>query len=392
MATVVKGCYVCHSTENLFSCTTCNCVEYCSTSHKTLDEPRHSPECEIVKDLLQKSLDAEKPLREHYPDPDNTVGVTPVDLLEDPPSSISFMESGREYLKSRVALLREYLKFGTSKALENAEAEVLHLHWVCRYGGGSRTLTTALMLRGNGHQRCYSYVAWWNDHFCACCWGEKARPGNVLIHPEKYVRDPFEPVDNLAPLGGLPDTEYSIPIAFLKILWVEELKDLERFKSVEGWFRTKLNYDVTEVIRGQMVDSDVLKERSELWRKDNTELIEKLKDQVRVLVEDVESRSMFFWERLLEAVEGRLGEPDPDDEESGGRRGDTRYLVEVYADVWKGRERPLKVIKGKLVKEIPEARKKMEPYRRPRLFGDKEDIIPLDKFTFSDESAEELTS
>ncbi|KAK6532814.1 hypothetical protein TWF281_006988 [Arthrobotrys megalospora] len=115
--------------------------------------------------------------------------------------------------------------------------------------------------------------------------GCRQKPGVQCVNAGRWK--PRDGAEELMALKVFPQKVYPlyseayIPWILMMLVWVNDLKALETFARFEWWFVDKLNFDVVEIIKKEMVQSETIRMRKYLWGKDYSELIGKLEEQMK---------------------------------------------------------------------------------------------------------------
>ncbi|KAF3928193.1 hypothetical protein AA313_de0206247 [Arthrobotrys entomopaga] len=228
----------------------------------------------------------------------------------------------RKYLGTRRALILDILEMDHRCTLELALEQIMELRSISQKQKPVDHFLLATLLRLGKDQECYDYIS---------TFGRRVDRGSKVMSP-KVMNSPIlkgvphfdavaeestgenaasesedgseECLKNASPTAKI----LAVPLLLLMISWRNDLRSLESFKSIDGWFTEKLNFEIVQMIRAQIPESALIRgERPNLWESDNTELIRKVETQMIETFRILWWSKQEFWRNMINAaVDGEI--------------------------------------------------------------------------------------
>lgn len=161
---LIIGCVVCDSKENLNRCAACKTVQYCGREHQASHWTTHKPLCIKIKKSFNKFKQEETKLRDHPGD-----FMTPENPLQNPDAIGHFwgILDTRDYMRARYDWIYHGLKTKTRYAVVTAVENLEDMFRLCRSDNmGLRWSVPHLYLRLGRDQECYGMY----ELFCHVEW------------------------------------------------------------------------------------------------------------------------------------------------------------------------------------------------------------------------------
>ncbi len=132
-------------------CSKCKMVCYCSKEHQIAHFDVHKAHCQALKDANKRTKSEEKKLRK-------LPGGDPFDYAV---GHFWQLTETRNYMRSRVGLIRILEKIGTHSSLTEAVNVILDCITLCPGDNmGVRDLAPSMLLQLGRDQDCYDYLKW----------------------------------------------------------------------------------------------------------------------------------------------------------------------------------------------------------------------------------------
>lgn len=210
-----------------------------------------------------------------------------------------------------------------------------------RYNEPGMFVTNSLLLRGED-RLCFRYARLREEDAVVRSFGAPAvELREALV--EGFVDQPgiLEMLWGEVDIMEYLTRESGLAIVLILFWWVRDLKDLESFREVEGWFVKKLNRDVVHMIVEVIPQSGfVLKER--LYQDDNLELIKRLEVWMEYYFLKLYYQHNDFWTTLLEPIEH--------DGKFLSQSGSARGAVELCWRAWRNTPGAVDHVRGMIPK------------------------------------------
>ncbi|KAJ6258390.1 hypothetical protein Dda_6430 [Drechslerella dactyloides] len=304
----ISGCYVCRTRSNLVTCRLCSAVQYCGEDHKSLDASRHFSECDKIREAVDRMI----PLCELGTDIAITRAV-PTNLESRirkffDPDGVLIKDCCLDYENCNVfvhkALIKLLCEMNTEPSLDLAFQKAIALNRLTARSRKFFSCTAAALLRLGKEQLAYDYTR--IERLDASNYG--VRHGSLLevlsvqaslLEVEKPRYDIWEDVKGVVSLETPPGTRRMAVWILLLHWWIRDLEDLQLFNRFENFFVARLNYDVVDVIRSHILQTEIISARKNLSRRDNGDLIEQLKEHREYFLMATCHSYQAFWRCLL---------------------------------------------------------------------------------------------
>ncbi|KAK6360569.1 hypothetical protein TWF730_006708 [Orbilia blumenaviensis] len=269
-----------------------------SPDHESQDSTRHSTECREVRETRRKYH------RLHYCI-EKKFGVDKeiVPALLGPGGPLLGTLEAKGYISASDEYALALLKAGSAAAIQLAYDHALWMHLVGgRFHYPGIYLSAALLLQGED-KLCFKYALV----------REKDAAQRLAHYPNIASRDALLSgfADQPDILEQLRDSvhgekyiskESGYAITLILYWWIQDLRNLQKFREVEGWFTDRMNSDTVYLITKAIPDTGfVLKER--LYAEDNAQLIEELNVWIRFYFLRVTYQHPAGWQTLVETIE-----------------------------------------------------------------------------------------
>ncbi|KAF3933094.1 hypothetical protein ABW20_dc0109922 [Dactylellina cionopaga] len=235
-----------------------------------------------------------------------------IDLFQNRESSIYWTFLGTKYFVARLNLLKAILEVDSDAALKLAFNHAVDLHLLSREEWQPRGITMVILLRLGEYQQFFEYIRFWTDREPSTDYDTDLNLNalKVLEHrPKKVTMDPLKYTIHGGKIGEFAShsVEAETLCILMRLLCIQDLKDLERFQQIEHWLQQRTNFDVVKVIQKHIPETDVVAGNRGLWGKNNAELIRKMECWNQFSFYFVECWNTKFWSKLLKIVgKGRL--------------------------------------------------------------------------------------
>lgn len=201
----------------------------------------------------------------------------------------------RDYMRARYGVVDEMLMhFNTIDAVQTSLDHLMDMLRLCRSDNmGVRIIVPALYLRLGRDQECYDFLKWW------------ARPDNTdwddMGAPYLDVKgaDVLEPPD-ASWTGRFMDLGHSVCVTLIK---VRVLLDLQHMQNATRAFQGSMPRELIDEVRGQERVSSVVASRQDIVQASaerTAELVQLVKNQIKILFDAVSRVSPTFWSLLLD--------------------------------------------------------------------------------------------
>ncbi|EPS36850.1 hypothetical protein H072_9676 [Dactylellina haptotyla CBS 200.50] len=321
-------CFVCEGRDpNLRPCDSLCPVQYCSTAHQLLDSHHHNSLCYRIHGVIQELCKKEAIIRDHYPGQfsnsadnrnlearecfhlnvinylpatartrSNIRTVYSLDLEPD----IHSRYTG--YMKQRQLLFDKIMKINTPRAFEIAFDHLVDLYSYRQDDGYLRSSAIRVLLAMNLDLKIWKLKCAWTTiaGYTYDSSGHTMAQAQALVQAA-FVNDdstdltmiPRNMIRQLEEVSWIRETSarqrvdvgYWSMRMFLIFRWVNDLKNLQSLWILRRWFIKKLNYDVLNIIATFALETELVKSKKNLWRTDNSVLIQKMEDQMNALFE-----------------------------------------------------------------------------------------------------------
>ncbi|KAK6345268.1 hypothetical protein TWF718_007193 [Orbilia javanica] len=294
-------CYICPSTTNLFPCSRCSAVEYCSPSHQSQDATRHSTECNNIHESHQRFQTVHNGIKQTYNVTDE--GMLPLfnryidGALFKHPLSIEYLTASEEYSNSLLSVE------GSVAALELVYEHAVWMHCIAHDQNEPGFFVTAALLRMGRDEVCFRYLRAHEDD------GAVRSMHSPAVELRRDLLGGFVNQPGIVDMlwGKIKIGEYitaTSGLAAMLILfwWINDLKNIENFREVEGWLIQNLNRDVVYMIAETIPQTDFVRTKR-LYENDNQKLIEKMETWMEYYFLKLAYQHAGIWQRLLEGID-----------------------------------------------------------------------------------------
>ncbi|EPS35645.1 hypothetical protein H072_10950 [Dactylellina haptotyla CBS 200.50] len=328
-----RSCYTCGNLKGpLTPCPSCSAVQYCSDPHSSQDSKRHAYKCariQLLRDLIRLIDDASH--ESEGLDDDELQETTRIQIARIFASSSGHLPSDLGVLIRQV-LIVTYLDVNTELSLLLSLDTIKQVHgllsrrWISEVEDGpfhrlehqpwkridrAYILATTAMVRLGMDEQCYRYIRTLGQFRGRCVEEKLITMDGVLgwkrvfdtergLGGEGY--DAFTDLKEWVFWNQIPRPCYIVPIIILVHWWITDLEELAKAQEVGKALARRLNEDVVEVIKVFVLDTEVVRKRKELLRRDNSDLIAGLQRQREYFLKISCFQNPDFWRRVANAA------------------------------------------------------------------------------------------
>lgn len=274
---------------NLSLCTACKVVQYCTSSHQSVDRPAHRAACTKIKKAQANFEKEERTLRRIRGD----------DFLTDIAGSFWAITVTRPYIRARSTLAETLLKINSEQAVTTSLQHLLELLQLCPEDNmGVRQVIPALYLRLSRDEECYHFVDRWATselHVDADC----SLPGDHIENAGLFTK--FQHMAN-----SCASLSHLVAFTLLKIRLLIDLQSLHRAREFAG---PHLPQEILDAILQNTTISDITRDPKIIECADNTPKMRHTKWQVNWLFSRIEKLNSHFWPALLAPGDNLRAQP-----------------------------------------------------------------------------------
>ncbi|EWC43443.1 hypothetical protein DRE_07584 [Drechslerella stenobrocha 248] len=206
--------------------------------------------------------------------------------------------------KSLIGLLCE---MNTDASLELALQQAIVLNRITAHEMKLFSCIAALLLRMGKEQVAYDYtrierLKLTNYGVDTGSQGQARVIQTTLLEEEKARYDIWKDIRGLFDIKAIPSVQRMVVWILLLQRWIEDLEVLNRFQEAEAFFVAKLNRDVVDIIRGYVVQTELVSQRAGLPKREIRGLIEELKQHSVYFLEASCHNCPAFWKCLFEGI------------------------------------------------------------------------------------------
>ncbi|KAF2669939.1 hypothetical protein BT63DRAFT_225724 [Microthyrium microscopicum] len=291
IASPAPRCGQCNSTgtgPNLLRCSRCKVIHYCSIEHQQAHFPIHKGACKIVF-RTRSSMETEEQRLRNFPGD----VMTAADPFTTGVGHFWGIHETRDYMRDRFAFVEALQRM---RSHDSVVAQLDHLKDMLRLSNsdnmGVRDLIPALYLRLDRDQECYDFIKWWETS-TDYEWNDE-KPGPLDVHNADVFEDAAFICNKYLHLA------FGASMTLLKIKLLLDVQNLDKSLEKNG---EKVPNEVFDGIQQHVVRSPIFltpRNKIILEQKDHTDLILKLKRQIKQLYGTVNNVNRFYWTALLQ--------------------------------------------------------------------------------------------
>ncbi|KAK6335854.1 hypothetical protein TWF730_003229 [Orbilia blumenaviensis] len=304
----------CDKFENLQACEYCQYVFYCSREHRRSHLFQHKELCTELTTACSRYRAEYRKLKRFsgnrkcpgYPFK-NAIG-----------RFTEFHET-QDYRNAKRTVVEVLLKAGTKEALEACVEHGLEMHRLCWNGASVwlRNQTPLFMIMLGRDQDAYDFSKWlFMDDEDRDIYSKDAIhysrqdledlvPFNLVngkLDSEIWesVQDPFEPLDFIR--KRIPNEYYCLSMILVKIMLLQDMKDLENMRVLEKLPVLQKNRDIFDLIQDQIPSTEVFRRDTALRtldKEDFDDLRDLLDQHINRLFVIIGGDRFHFWTAML---------------------------------------------------------------------------------------------
>ncbi|KAK6333617.1 hypothetical protein TWF730_003803 [Orbilia blumenaviensis] len=299
-------CKRCNSTCNLFTCKGCSAVQYCSLDHEKDDLKEHGPVCAQIQERMDAIQECERLIL--HPGQFPSAGGIAARLVSrrdstPGPGILGSLRRAEEVLRGSVfkMFVRENTHASLTLAIKQLPSLVQHITAL-------QPISASILLKMGADRLCYNIlsiahrITVYRERRIATevMLQEFELEAQRIMEEQELGCDVLEDLRQWIFQPPLPTPESMATLVLLLHLWIEDLEKVVQFDhTFANILRTRLNYDVVEIIKGYLFDTEVLAGNKKVLQSRTEDLLDELKQRQEDVLKTTYHSQKRFWDQLI---------------------------------------------------------------------------------------------